>query len=92
MSDDVENNVSCFLFNVLVVFRKNVKIVDDEGIIVILNVNDFYIVLLFIEYDKNLFEIFDIVWIIDMEFVVGDKVNERIKVFWDKKFFWYKDI
>lgn len=81
MSDDVENNVSCFLFNVLVVFRKNVKIVDDEGIIVILNVNDFYIVLLFIEYDKNLFEIFDIVWIIDMEFVVGDKVNERIKVF-----------
>lgn len=81
MSDDVENNVSCFLFNVLVVFRKNVKIVDDEGIIVILNVDDFYIVLLFIEYDKNLFEIFDIVWIIDMEFVVGDKVNERIKVF-----------
>lgn len=48
MSNDVENNVICFLFNVLVVFRKSVKIVDDEDIIVIFNVNGYCIILLLI--------------------------------------------
>ncbi|XP_052714073.1 uncharacterized protein LOC128187683 [Crassostrea angulata] len=92
MSDDAENNASRPSFNVPVVPRKNAKTVDDEGIIATLNVNDSHIVLLSTEHDKNPPEIFDIAWITDTEFAVGDKANERIKVFRDKKFLWQKDI
>lgn len=92
MSDDVENNAIRPPFNVPVVPRKSAKTVDDEDIIATLNVNDFHIVSLSTVHDKNPPEIFDIAWLTDTEFAVGDKANQTIKVFQDGKFLWHKDI
>ncbi|XP_034302740.2 E3 ubiquitin-protein ligase TRIM56 [Magallana gigas] len=91
--DDADNNANRRPFNVPVVPRKSEKTVDDEGIIATLNVNDFQIISLSTIHDKNSPEIFDIAWLTDTEFAVGDKANQTIKVFQDGgEFLWQKYI
>uniref|UniRef100_K1QYV3 Tripartite motif-containing protein 56 n=1 Tax=Magallana gigas TaxID=29159 RepID=K1QYV3_MAGGI len=93
MSNDAENNAIRPPFNVPVVPRKSAKTVDDEDIIATLNVNGHRTIPLSIQIDQTPPEIFDISWLTDTEFAVGDKANQRIKVFGDDgTFLWQKDI
>lgn len=92
MSDDAENNANRPPYNVPVVPRKSAKTVDDEDIIATLKVSGFRTIPLSIPLDQTQPEIFDISWLTDTEFAVGDKANQRIKVFRDDgEFLWHKD-
>lgn len=92
-SDDAENNSNNSSFNVPAVPRRTARTVDDEDIISTLSVNDSRTISLSVPSDQNPPEIFDISWLTDTEFAVGDKANKRIKVFKDNgEFLWHKDI